>query len=536
MALQAPASGNTATVEFSPQLEATIPALEGTFEGFRINTTGNWNLVRTEEDDAQLDPTGFMRPMIPSTIRASSPELNILLTAGHFLPFAHHFFGGLIKSLLVGGGGWEYLFTGDASAPDYGFTVVVGLPPVETYARHTMKFSDVEIVLGGTTALVSKFTGDIVHGQSYDFSVADVGNTGIYGFAPSIRGPSRFRELGDIYVEISTSVAPDFRFRAEITDGVPTFPGIEFDINVCPASSRGDWANLQGAIKLPGTFTVGVNTTVTADVAGVARLFKYLRDEDGNDRVGMSVQVGAETHAVASVTSDDEFEIAVAHTGAGGITVHMLGQDFGFWGENFDPVELVFQGDATDFADLDVGDQWSFLSTIPARNPTFTTHQRFTAAHVVHFFREVGASQWIPFPGLTSTLKGSWPLETEEGLGSRYLTALDRTGRMVWMLDPFDAVHRPNNFQFIEWAESHRRLEAKVEILGRPLGDGSAREGFIITFPNGSITSQDRPIDTPDRLTITNTITGTTDKSGVQSPAIFRINSPLDWTAPVIIS
>lgn len=524
MASSLPARGNTSLIMLAPELECGIPALTG-FQAYRINPEGKFELIRSEADDGSLSPSGFATEGIPTTIRDDSPTLSLRLTTGHWLDFLYHFLRKVTKTTVAGGNAFKYVFEGDVAGPDFAFTVFGNLRPVESFLRQGWKAVSVEIPMTGDAApIIGAMTGTMSQSQSYDLAVADGGNAGSYA-GPSIRGPVKFNGLGDIHVQI-TNTAP-LEFKAEITDdATPTFDSPAIPVSVDGVTGRGTWQNAQGSVKIPGTVSVSAGTV---GVVGVGTKFtKYIEP-------GMLVAILGEVIGVDSVADDLNLTLKANHVaGATAEAVKLIGRDLGYYDENKDNVEVVWQGDATDLSTIALSDTWVFAEEFATRNPAFSKYDRFTGAHAQHFFREIGSTDWIPFKGIASTIKMEWPVEPEEALGTRYLSANDRTGDLVAMLDPYEAVYREKNKEFIKWNEGHKRIEGKVEILGRQLGDGTVREGFVFYFPYVGVGNPTRPISGAGRLTISSTLTATTDVNEV-SPVTVEVYSERDWTAPVII-
>jgi hypothetical protein len=201
--------------------------------------------------------------------------------------------------------------------------------------------------------------------------------------------------------------------------------------------------------------------------------------------------------------------------------------DLGIWGENYDPLEILWPGTDTEHADLDVGDVFVFQVSWADPARTYLTGQRFTSAHLRVYYREVGGPTWIELPSqLAVSIGFELPLTVSRGTTSRYVTGLDRGT----ILKPTVTLNRKlANTLFRDFAELHTRLELKLEFTGQQIGTTySTRERITYEYCSMSIAELARPVSKQEPIEETITLIGETNSDG-DPPVVVTVESARDW-------
>lgn len=201
------------------------------------------------------------------------------------------------------------------------------------------------------------------------------------------------------------------------------------------------------------------------------------------------------------------------------------GLDLGIWDENYDPLEYILPGTATDHADLAVGDTWKFEVDWDEPAVAYVVGKRYTSAHQKNRFREVGGSTWDEFNSLTSQFSFLWPLSVDQGSGSKYYFGLDRdqilntTAQLTRKLIDLD---------FSRWKEEHKRFEAQFGWYGRQLS-AAYRESVVIDVPSASLGNRTAPVANPNAVVETLPLTFETNAT-LDPPLTMTIITDRDFT------
>ena len=172
------ALGNAVDYAIAPQSESTVPGTD--FRSLIVNLPlESGSPVRSEAPDGSVNASGFMTPLIPSTITgAVSVPLRFL--TGDILEFAFNLFRKVVKASLQSGAAFQYDYTPDINGPDWALTTYTGINPVQRFFVHGFKVGTITIPLGtgDATTLVATVAGLAQQAQSFGLREPDSGNTG----------------------------------------------------------------------------------------------------------------------------------------------------------------------------------------------------------------------------------------------------------------------------------------------------------------------------------------------------------------------
>lgn len=293
-------------------------------------------------------------------------------------------------------------------------------------------------------------------------------------------------------------------------------------------------ARCKGEIGHGTRFSPGVQVSGTGTYALTPRLRGQLFDPTAGRKVSIKItSVSPLAFKVSQHSGSPSFSgsavtaLMVDSSGAWQNVQGADGLDLGFWAENRDPLEDIFPGTASDYADLAVNDIFEFDLDFDEPSPTYLDAQRFTSAHALLRTREVGDSTWITTGEFISGgSKTAWPVARRPRNFSRYPGSLDRQGELthtqtlVRYLDSLDYTLR---------LEAHKRMEAQVEFMGRQLGDGAYRESVRMELLYASVKSLTKPISNQNAIQETVTLMAEKSPDG-DVPVTFRIITDRNFT------
>lgn len=205
------------------------------------------------------------------------------------------------------------------------------------------------------------------------------------------------------------------------------------------------------------------------------------------------------------------------------------GAEIGVWDENKDPFMVCVPGTAVQHADIDVGDIYYFPApgqwALPA-SPTYLGGQRFTSAHQRNEYSTDGGSTYVDFKTLTTTLTVADPIAADNGSGSRYSFALDRSGLQFNPTAVFAQKERSRDFRTLYELGVAFKLRNYFE--GQLLAGGPNRESLKLDWNAVQITALAAPVSGPAAVVETTTMQGVTDDSG-NAPLTVTLISDQDY-------
>jgi hypothetical protein len=445
------ATGSSVLVAFGLEQAFGIPGTGG-LTAYRVNLPVTGDLVGSESQSGQANPSGFQERGVPGA-RGGKSSWSLPMRAPWMLEFLEHLFGGVVKATVQAGppAVYKYTFTPTLSGVDTSFYGLFSKPPVERALQFGIKFESLEMEIGDKEEVPVKLDGFLGHGTR--LGVATRTETGSYDLGPHIRGPLLDPAAGSVHVRVTRVLesAGGLQFKVEQTTGSPTFPGTAVSVYIDPLTGRADWQNLQG--------------------------------------------------------SD--------------------GLDLGIWGENKDPLEIIFPGTAADHEDLDIGDTYEFPVTwADPAIPVATGGQRFTAAHWVTRFRPVGGGTWFEKRVNTGSFKAQWPVTVNQANASRYAQGMDRDGIF---LPTFNFKRAFYDLFFADASDRHSRVELQMAFEGRQLGTGAHRESLTLTAPSVGIGESKRVPGKAQVVEEEVSLTGETNDAG-DPPLTIEVITTRNWT------
>lgn len=206
------------------------------------------------------------------------------------------------------------------------------------------------------------------------------------------------------------------------------------------------------------------------------------------------------------------------------------GLDYGVHAENKDPLLVIWPGAQAQHADLAPGDIFSCDIEGDWDAPSAALIEdadRFTSAHWISRFREVGASDWLPTNVRDGEFTLGYAIEEDRGNGSRYPFGMLRVGPFKPML----AVTRAFiNRWFANRQERHLRIESEHVFEGRQLSE-DYREQVKFEFPALAIQKDDRPPAKVGTIEEKLTLLGETNDDG-DDPLTVTVVTDRNWTVP----
>jgi len=204
------------------------------------------------------------------------------------------------------------------------------------------------------------------------------------------------------------------------------------------------------------------------------------------------------------------------------------GRDLGLWAENKDPLEVIFPGDATDLADLAVGDQFRFrVAWDPPALSTITALQSFTSALWTLGVRKAGSTDAYRAISVNSgTIGYEHAVEADRGNSSRYAYEVIRTG------NPTPTMTFARSFAdrfFMDLLERHEAIDLESAFLGAQIGTGVYRESLVFRMPSASIGKDEAPVSGDGRIQESLELRGETDDDG-NPPVTITAITTRDWT------
>jgi hypothetical protein len=205
------------------------------------------DLLDTETAGAAVNQSGYLERGVPGP-KGGKSTWSLSLTTGTILEFLEHLLGGVTKTPLAPGI-YQYLFHPTRNGVDTSFYALLSKSPVLRTWLYGMKFSKLSLAIGDNTEIPVQLEGLISHGTRMGAPVPAVTNTGIYSLGPYLRGALRSPSAGPVHVQV-TQVVGGLQFKAEQTNGAPTFPGAAVDVALdlgLGLDAEAIWQNLQGA-------------------------------------------------------------------------------------------------------------------------------------------------------------------------------------------------------------------------------------------------------------------------------------------------
>lgn len=515
------ATGSRFSAALRRELSPGVPDLTQPWTSHKAVPPASMGLKRPEAPSGEVNRTGAQEPGLPGTIDGPQ-DLAVMTTAYGLLDIWQNLLQGVSVTPLEPASGINQIEFWQSTDVLTSFEAVYALPPTTRGRLYGVMVDSVTQDIGQNVGIAARMALRALHGTRLDHPVEDAGNTGTYQAGPVVRGPMAREPKAPIHIEVSQDVAGGgLQYKAEQTPEPPTFPGAAIDV---PYDFKGQavWHNLQVALRLSGTVTI-----VAAATAVVGDETRFTREL----KVGQYLTVAGESHRITAIADDTNLTLGTAHVAgaAAGSAAHILNRDAGFFGENYDPLEILFPGDATDHGSVDVGDMWTIAEPEGWEEPlpTFISPSyRYTSANLTVDYRFVGETVWRTMSIQGGQVVISWPTTVDPGNG-RYPTALDRDGQSAITLS-LPRVLRDTIL--IDAEESHRRLEMRLRLEGEQLGMGVYRESVIYEFGYVAIADVTRPIAGAGKvIEATNYVAESNPETG-DSPVRIKVITDHTWT------
>lgn len=520
-----PASG--ATVLFGLRRELAdqpgVPDLAQSRIYYRPVSPLAAKLVRSLVPSPEINASGFQQRGMPGAITGPL-DLAYMLTAAGLLEPVETIFGQLAKSEPETDI-FQYVGTPVRVGVDTTFDGLLSEAPVARQRFSMGALSGWTLAIGNNQPLAIRFAGLFGYDTHLSAAVADGGNTGTYTMGPDIRGNLRKPRDGEtVAIDVTRDVAGGgIQVKLERIPGgggAATFPSAALDV-AYDSDGNAVWQNAAGAYQLTGTLSV---TAGQAALTGTGTRFTQELE------VGKTLVLAGESIVVSAIADDDSATLAANHTaGATDARGYLINEDFGYWDENYDPVEFIYPGDVTDHGDLDIGDRWDFSETWSDPSATYLSGQRFTSAHWVNEWRPQGTSTWNPFQVQTGSLACQRPVTYSQGSGSRHPFSIDRDGEFMATLQ---FVRKYTDDVFLEFERSHEPFEFRTRLLGERLGTGAYRESIAFEAGAAQVTSRTAPVAGPAAVVETVNVTFNAEDDG-SAPLVATIITPRDYTVAV---
>ena len=476
--------------------------------------------VRTLNPSPEINASGYRQRGLPGPITGPL-DVGFMLSAGTFLEPLEHISGQVVKTEPETDI-FQYVVTPIQDGVETTFDGIMSTPPVARHRFSMAAFSGWTLAFANNNPLVIRFGGLFGFDTHLGFADDDVDNTGTYTEGPDIRGNLRKPRAGEsVYINVTRDVAGGgVQVKLErVPDGgaAPTFPSAALDV-AYDEDGNGTWQNAAGAYQLTGTVTVGAGSP---NVAGTGTRFTQELE------VGKYLTIGPQNLEIQSITDDDTLVLAANHTaGATDARAYLINEDFGYWDENYDPVEFIYPGDVTAHGDLDIGDMHAFPETWDDPTPTYISGQRFTAAHIFLDHRQVGATTW----NTVQMQAGSWANEKavsySQGTGSRHPFSVDREGELVPTLQ---LSRKYTDDTFLEMERSHEPFEMRLRVLGQRLGTGAFRESIVLESGAAQVVSRTVPVSGPAAMIETINVAWNAEDDG-SAPWVATVITDRDYT------
>ncbi len=330
---------------------------------------------------------------------------------------------------------------------------------------------------------------------------------GLVGREPVDRGWFYGARAGKLEMQIGDNTAIPARLTGFVGHGTRLGP-VEPQAGNTGTYTRGP--HLRGVLADPDAGDVWIE--VTRDVAGGGVQFKAEQTSGAPTFAGPAVDVVLDNNGRGSWQNLQGAD----------------GRDLGLWAENKDPLELVFPGDATERADLAVGDQFCFrVAWDPPALSTITALHSFTSAHWTLGVRKAGsADAYRQIPVNSGTIGYEHAVEEDRGCSSRYAYEVIRTG------DPTPTMAFARSFAdrfCMDLLERHEAIDIEAAFHGAQIGTGAYRESLTIRLPSAGISKDEAPVSGDGRLQESVELGGETDDNG-NPPATITAICTRDWT------
>lgn len=518
-----PATGATVLFGLRRELAPGVPDPSQSRIYYRPAPPLAAKLVRSLGQSPEINASGFRQRGIPGAITGPL-DLAYMLTAPTFLEPVEHIFGQLAKTEPETDI-FQYVATPVRVGVETTFDGLLSEAPVARHRFSMGALSGWTLAFGNNVGMAIRFAGLFGYDTHLSVGVADGGNTGSYTMGPDVRGNLRKPRDGEtVAIDTTRDVAGGgLQIKAEripAGGGAATFPSAALDA-AYDSDGNGTWANLAGAYQLTGTVTVGAGSP---NVAGTGTLFTRELE------AGKTLKIGSESKVIQSITDDDTLVLAANHTaGASGVRAYLLNEDFGYYDENYDPVDFIFPGDTTDHGDIDIGDRWDFSETWSDPVATYLAGQRFTSAHVLLDWRRQGATTWNPFQVQNGALDCSREVSYSQGTGSRHPFSIDRDGEFMASLQ---IVRKYTDDTFLEFERSHEPFEMRVRLIGERMGTGAYRESIVFEGGAAQVVSRTAPVAAATAVVETVNIDFNAEADG-SAPIVATILTDRDYTVAV---
>lgn len=489
-------------------------------------------LVRAEVDSPEL-ASGFAQPGIPGAITGPF-DLGIMARSSDCLELEECLHAcEAAKTTLEAGYAYSYEWdplvdrTSTSLRTFLGFPSPGGTNRLARWHLFGAKIAEISTTVTANQPVVTRFKGEMGCATRYDLPAAEA-VTGTYPNGPYLRGPVRrkFPSGRNIYLAVSQDVAGGgLEFQAQLADAAPpsTWVGAAQAV-AYDAFGNGIWQRIHVSVELTGTVSVGVGGTA---LTGVDTLFQVELE------VGDRLRIDGETVRVTAIASNTAATVTAHTAGASAVAYYLKDYAGGYETENWDPLMVIWPGTSTEHALLDVDD--TYVATAPGGwadpSPTFLAGQRFTGAHWYVETAALGASTWYELKPQSGTVSLAWPLSPDDGPGSRYHGALDRTGLLA---PKINIPRRWRDLGFEELLEAGERFQLRVTLRGRLLGDeaNGNREMIQRTFPRVALIGAGKPVANAESIIETLDCKAESDPDTGASPVTTLAVTHRDW-API---
>ena len=478
-----PATGAQVVFGWARERDYNVPGVDP-FVFLKPIPPASMGLLRNEVASPEINASGMHPQGVPGGITGPL-DLAMAARVSDFLEPLENLLGACEKTELEPGV-FRYRFTPNRTLPKTSsLHGVYCEPPVNRRRLFGIKLSSVAMTIGANALIPARFAGVISHGTKLSTVAADAANTGTYP-GPEIRGPlGNWRPGEKVAISITRDTAGGgVQFTAErYVGGSPTFPGNPIDV-AYDSDGNGTWRDVLVARQLSGTSTVAAAATA---VVGVGT--KYTTELSP----GKYLALDDEASPIESIEDDTHLTLQFARiTPATGLVGYVMNEDAGYFDENRDPLQIIFPGDATDHADLEIGDVYVFDTAWSDPVPDYLPGQRFTSAHLDILYGRLGAdpATFVPMNVLTLNPTLAWPVTPDVGNGSRYPFALDRDTELAPVMAA-TRKYRDQNFE--EFAIAHRRFSMRAVYQGQQLGSNTYRESISFDFAKVGLGSRTAP-------------------------------------------
>jgi hypothetical protein len=340
-----------------------------------------------------------------------------------------------------------------------------------------------------------------------DRTIAEETLFAIFGFPPVDQYIAHGIKLGQIAATIGNNTAIAARVQGQAMHFT------RMGMAVAAGGNTGTWAFKP---VLRGPIASAAAGNLFLEVTGLAPLQFKLKQA-----AGTTPPVIAGTTELTQLYDEDGNAMFI-------VALEDDGSELGIYAENKDPLMVCVPGTATQHADIDVGDVYYFEAPLEwdLPTPTYLGGQRFTSAHQRNYYSVDEGSTWVEFNTLTTQLVLSWPISLDQGSGSRYPFAIDRTGLLAPTMQLTNK-YRSNVMRNLY--ERHETLALRTYFEGQLLEGGPLRESILIDWTRCQIASISAPPANDQAIVETVNLQGITDDAA-SPPMTITFITDQDYT------